>query len=79
MSAPTIGVFDSGFGGLTVLRSLLARMPSATVADRPEAMSTSTSTGRPARPSRAMEWTAAITPPPRSARRAVHHCAAPTR
>ncbi|HEX7728559.1 MAG TPA: glutamate racemase [Terracidiphilus sp.] len=29
MSAPTIGVFDSGFGGLTVLRSLLARMPSA--------------------------------------------------
>lgn len=29
MSAPTIGVFDSGFGGLTVLRSLIARMPSA--------------------------------------------------
>ncbi len=28
-SAPVIGVFDSGFGGLTVLRSLLARMPGA--------------------------------------------------
>jgi glutamate racemase len=26
---PVIGVFDSGFGGLTVLRSLLARIPSA--------------------------------------------------
>ena len=26
---PTIGVFDSGFGGLTVLRALLARMPQA--------------------------------------------------
>lgn len=26
---PCIGVFDSGFGGLTVLRSLLARLPSA--------------------------------------------------
>ncbi|HUX46215.1 MAG TPA: glutamate racemase [Terracidiphilus sp.] len=26
---PTIGVFDSGFGGLTVLRALLARMPRA--------------------------------------------------
>ncbi|MDE3199545.1 MAG: glutamate racemase [Acidobacteriota bacterium] len=27
--SPVIGVFDSGFGGLTVLRSLLARMPAA--------------------------------------------------
>lgn len=27
--APTIGVFDSGFGGLTVLRALIARMPQA--------------------------------------------------
>jgi glutamate racemase len=27
--APTIGVFDSGFGGLTVLRALLRRMPQA--------------------------------------------------
>jgi glutamate racemase len=26
---PVVGVFDSGFGGLTVLRSLLARVPSA--------------------------------------------------
>jgi len=26
---PTIGVFDSGFGGLTVLRALVARMPYA--------------------------------------------------
>jgi glutamate racemase len=26
---PTIGVFDSGFGGLTVLRALVARMPGA--------------------------------------------------
>jgi glutamate racemase len=26
---PTIGVFDSGFGGLTVLRALMAQMPSA--------------------------------------------------
>ena len=26
---PTIGVFDSGFGGLTVLRSLIARLPHA--------------------------------------------------
>lgn len=26
---PTIGVFDSGFGGLTVLRALLQRMPTA--------------------------------------------------
>jgi glutamate racemase len=26
---PTIGVFDSGFGGLTVLRALLARLPGA--------------------------------------------------
>ena len=25
--APTIGVFDSGFGGLTVLRALIARLP----------------------------------------------------
>lgn len=27
--SPTIGVFDSGFGGLTVLRALVARMPTA--------------------------------------------------
>ncbi|MDR3739167.1 MAG: glutamate racemase [Terracidiphilus sp.] len=27
--SPTIGVFDSGFGGLTVLRALVARMPAA--------------------------------------------------
>jgi glutamate racemase len=27
--SPTIGVFDSGFGGLTVLRALVARMPHA--------------------------------------------------
>jgi glutamate racemase len=27
--APTIGVFDSGFGGLTVLRALATRLPSA--------------------------------------------------
>jgi glutamate racemase len=27
--APTIGVFDSGFGGLTVLRALAARLPHA--------------------------------------------------
>ena len=27
--APTIGVFDSGFGGLTVLRALIARAPQA--------------------------------------------------
>ncbi len=27
--APTIGVFDSGFGGLTVLRALLSRLPHA--------------------------------------------------
>jgi glutamate racemase len=26
---PTIGVFDSGFGGLTVLRALIARLPQA--------------------------------------------------
>ena len=26
---PTIGVFDSGFGGLTVLRALMARLPQA--------------------------------------------------
>src|SRR5580698_11245621 len=26
---PTIGVFDSGFGGLTVLRALIERMPQA--------------------------------------------------
>ncbi|MDR3452376.1 MAG: glutamate racemase, partial [Rhodoferax sp.] len=25
----TIGVFDSGFGGLTVLRALIARLPQA--------------------------------------------------
>ncbi len=29
LTFPRIGVFDSGFGGLTVLRSLLARIPSA--------------------------------------------------
>jgi glutamate racemase len=29
MSVPTIGVFDSGFGGLTVLRALIARLPQA--------------------------------------------------
>jgi glutamate racemase len=28
-SAPTIGVFDSGFGGLTVLRALIGHMPQA--------------------------------------------------
>jgi glutamate racemase len=28
-AAPTIGVFDSGFGGLTVLRALIGRMPQA--------------------------------------------------
>jgi len=28
-SAPTIGVFDSGFGGLTVLRALIERLPGA--------------------------------------------------
>jgi glutamate racemase len=28
-TAPTIGVFDSGFGGLTVLRALVARLPHA--------------------------------------------------
>ena len=27
--APTIGVFDSGFGGLTVLRALVERFPHA--------------------------------------------------
>ncbi|HWG18895.1 MAG TPA: glutamate racemase [Terracidiphilus sp.] len=29
MKSPTIGVFDSGFGGLTVLRELLQRIPHA--------------------------------------------------
>jgi len=29
ISAPTIGVFDSGFGGLTVLRALVDRLPRA--------------------------------------------------
>jgi len=29
MTTPTIGVFDSGFGGLTVLRALVERMPRA--------------------------------------------------
>jgi glutamate racemase len=29
MTCPTIGVFDSGFGGLTVLRALLPRIPAA--------------------------------------------------
>jgi glutamate racemase len=28
-TSPTIGVFDSGFGGLTVLRALLHRLPQA--------------------------------------------------
>ena len=28
-STPTVGVFDSGFGGLTVLRALVARLPGA--------------------------------------------------
>src|SRR6185369_1402964 len=28
-ASPTIGVFDSGFGGLTVLRSLIQHMPQA--------------------------------------------------
>jgi glutamate racemase len=28
-TTPTIGVFDSGFGGLTVLRALVARLPGA--------------------------------------------------
>ncbi len=28
-TTPTIGVFDSGFGGLTVLRALMARLPGA--------------------------------------------------
>jgi glutamate racemase len=28
-TTPTIGVFDSGFGGLTVLRALVARLPQA--------------------------------------------------
>jgi glutamate racemase len=28
-TSPTIGVFDSGFGGLTVLRALVARLPQA--------------------------------------------------
>jgi len=28
-NAPTIGVFDSGFGGLTVLRALIERLPQA--------------------------------------------------
>ncbi len=28
-STPTVGVFDSGFGGLTVLRALVARLPQA--------------------------------------------------
>ena len=28
-TSPTIGVFDSGFGGLTVLRALMAQMPHA--------------------------------------------------
>lgn len=28
-ASPTIGVFDSGFGGLTVLRALVARLPRA--------------------------------------------------
>jgi glutamate racemase len=28
-SSPTIGVFDSGFGGLTVLRALIERLPQA--------------------------------------------------
>ena len=29
MTPPTLGVFDSGFGGLTVLKALLRRLPSA--------------------------------------------------
>jgi glutamate racemase len=29
IASPTIGVFDSGFGGLTVLRALVARLPRA--------------------------------------------------
>jgi len=29
MTTPTIGVFDSGFGGLTVLRALIERLPHA--------------------------------------------------
>jgi glutamate racemase len=29
MTPPTIGVFDSGFGGLTVLRALMRRLPQA--------------------------------------------------
>jgi glutamate racemase len=29
MTTPTIGVFDSGFGGLTVLRALINRLPQA--------------------------------------------------
>jgi glutamate racemase len=29
MTTPTIGVFDSGFGGLTVLHALIGRMPQA--------------------------------------------------
>jgi glutamate racemase len=29
VTSPTIGVFDSGFGGLTVLRALMAQMPHA--------------------------------------------------
>jgi glutamate racemase len=31
-TAPTIGVFDSGFGGLTVLRALIERLPRANFA-----------------------------------------------
>ncbi|HLY40392.1 MAG TPA: glutamate racemase [Terracidiphilus sp.] len=31
-SSPTIGVFDSGFGGLTVLRALISRLPGASYA-----------------------------------------------
>ena len=31
-SAPTIGVFDSGFGGLTVLRALVQKLPGASFA-----------------------------------------------
>jgi len=29
LASPTIGVFDSGFGGLTVLRALIGRFPHA--------------------------------------------------
>ena len=29
MTTPTIGVFDSGFGGLTVLRALINKLPHA--------------------------------------------------